>query len=377
MPPRSKRWSQITVATFFALLWLPLGIAIVQPDTMLSASEKRALSELPGRPRDAASLAALPAALDRYFDDHVGLRSDLIRAWAWLHIELLGVSPSKSLIVGRDGWFFFGDDDAVAQARGLARLSTAELREWARQLELRRSWLQERGAAYLVVFVPNKHRIYAEHLPDSVPRTSEGSTLDQLAEYLSKNSDVAVLDLRVELAQAKTHLRAYHKTDTHWNDHGAYAGYAAILRGASELLREQAPLRPVPVRRVDRTTPGLGLPRIVGLSRAYPELSHDLVVANPRASVPPHRRAAHRERAERQLPFALGTGDPQQPTAVMFRDSFANALVPYLSESFSRIVYIWSRDVDRRAVEVERPSLVIHEIAERFLGPPPREFGGR
>ena len=71
---------------------------------------------------------------------------------------------------------------------------------------------------------------------------------------------------------------------------------------------------------------------------------------------------------QRQLPFALGTGDASLPSAVMFRDSFANALIPFLSESFERIVYVWHPDVNAHVVELERADVVIQEVAERFLG---------
>ena len=131
------------------------------------------------------------------------------------------------------------------------------------------------------------------------------------------------------------------------------------------------------VRPFERTTPGLGLPRIVGLSKVYPERSFDLRVAEPRAEVPRKQRAGWEDRVRRQLPFALGTGDERLPKAVMFRDSFANALVPYLSESFSRIVYVWERDVNPEVVELEQPDVVIQEIAERFLGRAPRGINER
>jgi hypothetical protein len=52
----------------------------------------------------------------------------------------------------------------------------------------------------------------------------------------------------------------------------------------------------------------------------------------------------------------------------MFRDSFANALVPYLSEHFHRILYVWQRDLDSRVVLVEQPDVVIQQIVGRFLG---------
>ena len=40
-----------------------------------------------------------------------------------------------------------------------------ELLRWGRVLEERRRWLAERGISYLLVLVPNKHRMYAQYMP--------------------------------------------------------------------------------------------------------------------------------------------------------------------------------------------------------------------
>jgi len=372
--------SLATVAAFVALCWLPLVVSLASRDADVSQSEQRMLATLPPLVPASESLRwlpslgwleALPAALERYYDDRMGLRDDLIRAFAWLHIEALGLSPAPSLIVGKQGWFFFGDENAVEQYRGTARFDAAALDEWERVLRERRDWLAERGIAYLLVLVPNKERIYGDWMPDSIPRVRSESQLDQLVSRLESTRAAPFLDLREPLAAAARERRIYHKTDTHWNDLGAYVAYRAILARLASELPQLAGREPVAVRPLERTTPGLGLARIVGLSLAYPEQSLDLVVESPRAAPAQRRRADLDERIRKRLPFALGTGDPALPTAVLFRDSFADALIPFLSESFSRIVYVWERDVDPAVVESETPDVVIQQIAERFLDRPP------
>ena len=59
--------------------------------------------------------------------------------------------------------------------------------------------------------------------------------------------------------------------------------------------------------------------------------------------------------------------DVRLPRAVIFRDSFMSGMVPFLSEHFSRAVYLWQNDVDRDLVLRERPNLVIFEIVGRRL----------
>ena len=65
----------------------------------------------------------------------------------------------------------------------------------------------------------------------------------------------------------------------------------------------------------------------------------------------------------------LVTGIPGStlPRAVILRDSFASQLAPFLSEHFSRAVYLWQNDFDAEVVEREHPDIVIQEIVGRHL----------
>ena len=56
-----------------------------------------------------------------------------------------------------------------------------------------------------------------------------------------------------------------------------------------------------------------------------------------------------------------------RPRAVIFRDSFGSAMIPFLSEHFSRAVYVWQNDLDPALVLQERPTVVIQEWVGRHL----------
>lgn len=53
---------------------------------------------------------------------------------------------------------------------------------------------------------------------------------------------------------------------------------------------------------------------------------------------------------------------------VVFRDSFSTALLPYLSETFGEVVYIWDHHLNPYSslVRDEKPQIVIHEMVSRF-----------
>jgi alginate O-acetyltransferase complex protein AlgJ len=59
--------------------------------------------------------------------------------------------------------------------------------------------------------------------------------------------------------------------------------------------------------------------------------------------------------------------DASRPRAVVFRDSFGSALIPFLSEHFARALYLWQYNFDPEVVLAERPTVVIQEWVGRRL----------
>jgi hypothetical protein len=58
------------------------------------------------------------------------------------------------------------------------------------------------------------------------------------------------------------------------------------------------------------------------------------------------------------------------PRAVIFRDSTSQFVVDLLAQHFSRSVFVWHQgQVVKDVVERERPDVVIHAMAERFVTP--------
>ena len=97
-------------------------------------------------------------------------------------------------------------------------------------------------------------------------------------------------------------------------------------------------------------------------------------LSEPRAKIKREHRKGYSERVRRLQPIAHGVDDPRLLRAVMFRDSFGNALVPYMAENFKRILFVWNRDIDPRIIKLEQPDVVIQEIVGRFLGRRPKSL---
>lgn len=356
------------VAAFVAALVTPGMVMLAGVDGEVPAGENRDLAPRPARPATWAAVRAFPAAAARYFEDHFGLRARLVRWQALLRLRLLGSSASPDVIVGKDGWLFYAGDGASEDMASAVPFTSAELEAWRTTLEHTRDWMEAHGIAYVFVLAPDKHAIYPEQLPPSIHRIGAETRTDALVNYLREHSTVPVLDLRGPLLAAKGAERIYHRTDTHWNDLGAFAASEAIRRLLPSRVGAAASGRGAFAERTV-TVPGFDLAGMLGVAGAVTERDLQLVPVRPPGAriVEP----AHPDTRLMDARLVTEHIDRTLPRAVVFRDSFGSALVPFLSEHFSRAVYLWQYNVDPDVVLAERPQVVIQEWVGRRLSTMP------
>jgi alginate O-acetyltransferase complex protein AlgJ len=363
----SRRLQDLLLSILFlALLSLPVLTNVLRIETTGRDGEKRKAAPFPTAEPTWSSISSLGSRFQGYFQDNFGLRTPLIRAHALLDAEVLGVSPSPTVLFGRDGWLFYADDGGTEDIIADTRLTDEELELWKKILVDNRDWLRARGIEYVFTLAPDKHAIYPEYLPSSIRRLGAEAMMDQLAAFLQAQTDLVFVDLKTPLLEAKAHERVYDRTDTHWNRRGAYVGYRAIMSAVAarvpgvELPWARADF--VPVRTI---APGQDLAVMLRLSDVLSEESLSLAPLRPRQArvVEPSNPSPNGDEAYLVTEIAGST----RPRAVVFRDSFTSRLIPYLSEHFSRTVYLWQNDLDPAEVLKEHPAVVIHQIVGRHL----------
>jgi hypothetical protein len=352
------------VVCFVAVLCAPLAVNLAGRDGADAGAENRELAPFPRGDGTLATLVTVPGQFGRWFDDHFGFRSTLVRWYGETRLFGLGVSPTTSVTRGRDGWFFYADDKAIEDFVSDDPLTPEGIANWRKAIVDARRWLRARNAGYLFLIAPDKHAIYPEAMPATLTRSGAMSRTDQL--YGSLQDTGVVVDVRPALRQAKGAERIYFKTDTHWNDRGAYAAYVAIVNAA----RAQVAAIPGPWPRsdfepVERDVEAGDLAGMMGLKRVLRERDLSLAPRRPRLARVVEPPGAEKI-AEEGLLITEIPGSAL-PRAVIFRDSFTSRLVPFLSEHFSRAVYMWQNDFDAQAVLRERPDIVIQEIVGRHL----------
>jgi len=338
-------------ALFVVIISLPLAANLAGVDGADPGAEHR-------------ELATWKDGLTNWFDDHFGFRSALVRWYGESRLFGFGVSPSPAVIVGRDGWFFYADDKAVEDYANVELLDDAAIANWREAVLRARNWLQARGIGYVFTIAPDKHVLYGEAFPSTIARIHDTSRADQL--FVALQDTGLAIDTRPALLEARQRERIYNQTDTHWNDRGALIAYQQIINA----VRERVPSTPPAWTRhdfeaVERTTEGMDLAGMMGLTRVLRETDLALRPTRPRRARVVEPTGAHETDEEGRLVTEID--DPSLPRAVIFRDSFVSRLVPFLSEHFSRAVYLWQNDFDAAEVLKEHPDVVIQEIVGRHL----------
>lgn len=285
-----------------------------------------------------------------------------------------GVPPGVH--VGRDGWLFWvGRSGETAALYAESWRMRWTLWRWTRLIERRARRAAALGARYVEVVVPDKLSIEADRLSSAIidPCLAPGR---RLGEWVGKSRAAdAWVDLFGPLDRARAGTDVFFKTDTHWTFPGCLAGYAALCEAC-------------------------GLAPAANVAAAIAREPQDYLFDTGRKLVPPVKERATpyefaftakrvdanalvRFREERDLDgkggFYVGSRsvylneapglDPRR--VVLFGDSFSlefgYTFATTLAESFRELHVIWSANIDWRYVEVVRPDLVVHEIAERFL----------
>jgi alginate O-acetyltransferase complex protein AlgJ len=355
--------NKLLIALFVLVISLPLAGNLAGMDGASPNDENVAtFPELNGSWR---SVTGFAEDLASWFDDHFAFRATLVRWSAEVRLFGLGVSPTTSVIKGREGWFFYGEDGSIEDYAQVDPLTQNAQENWRSALVRAHDWLQRRNVAYVFTVAPDKYAIYPEEMPASLARVGSVSRADQLYQAMS-GTGLAVVDVRPALLRARSGERLYQKTDTHWNERGALLAYQAII-GA---VRAAVPRTPRAWTRDDfepisREVEGMDLARMMGLKPVLREIDLALTPKRPRqARVVEPAGADPTDELGRLVTEIPGSSLPR---AVIFRDSFVSHLVPFLSEHFSRAVYVWQNDFDAALVEQEQPDVVIQEIVSRHL----------
>jgi hypothetical protein len=324
-------------------------------------------------PLNIKRLDPFPKSYEDYFEKSLEIKPWMVGINSKLKMNVFNLSPNpERVMVGRDKWLFLAGDNTEVY-RGTNLFTAAELQTIKDRIHARALRARSASRKFYFVIVPIKQSIYPEYLPLSVKKVKDKTWMDQVYNLFADDSLVEMIDVRDALIVEKPNHLLYYKTDNHWNDIGGYVAYKKI---ASVLQADFPAIRPV------------GLDLFV-MDSARVESGGEAVLMNAddwlretKYDYNPGRLCKAKEgikkgyKAPEGFPYPWDyemvreTGDTTLPDAIIIRDSFGDAMLPYLSENFNRSVFIfdaWQYKANYEIIDAENPDLVLYMVVESDL----------
>jgi len=301
---------------------------------------------------------------DKYYTSNFSLKKYLFKPYYFIQNNIFRKDPlPKKVVKGKNGWMFLGDSysNVILESRGLSKFNKRQLNLIQKNVLTRTNILKENDITYYLAIAPNKHTIYGDKLfaTNYNGETKKTQVLDALSV-----KDLKVIDLGKGFDTIKEQL--FFKTNTHWNDLGAYYGYRNLIEA---IKREFINVTPVSLNDVDietKTSYSEDLTKMLNIR--IKEIREKYKVKNPKSRKIKSRLTIPNDYSRKPDTYEHRYKSNSNGLKVLiFRDSFSTAMEKYLAESFGETIFIWGSIIDEELILKEKPDIVIHEIIERNI----------
>lgn len=335
------------IAIILAILLLPFaGMVWARNDVTI---ENTALSEWPDLMVEDGPNVAYLSGMGDYFEDHFAYRQEIITANAQLRAAAIGVSATDQVVVGTDEWLYYSGtlDDYL----GRNQLSPRGVQNIAHNVSLMQQYVESKGSKFIFTVAPNKNSLYDQNMPYYYIE-GETSTIDTLVPELVR-MNVHYADL-FSLYEEQDEI-LYFKRDTHWNAKGALLAYNSILDALDKQHEDYEDAAYV------TKTDHIGDLDTM-LYPAAPQLEDEYYYQESDTGY------TYEGEFESVEDSWIHTTDPsEEEVLLMYRDSFGNALIPFLADEFGSAYFSKLVPYNLGNLDEYDPDYVIVERAERHL----------
>ncbi|WP_300036345.1 acyltransferase family protein [uncultured Roseobacter sp.] len=267
---------------------------------------------------------------------------------------------------GQEDWLFLGNafDDTVAKLKLASPPDPANIEQETTLFANLAEAAETAGSRVALLISPNKSTIYPEYLPVGI-EPSERRYVSYFSERLDAIANLTVVDPTEDLLRTKQSAGLlYYRTDTHWNDKGAFRAFS--------VLADRIGL-PVPEVSFKASTPYSG--DLVGISdlAGFPVTAGDNWqiewASQPDLESLPleHQPETSFGRTE----IVMNNAPLSEQTVWVIGDSFTNSVAPYINAAFQEVHYRghWNSKLRTLPQDLttakEKPDLIIVIRVER------------
>ena len=345
-----------------AILVIPLvGMSWARTDVTY---ESRELAEMPEVKNGDGSLnIGFLADAGAYFEDRFAYRNEIVTANSGLR-ALFATSSTDQVVIGKDGWLYYGG--TLPDYLGQSAMTDRALNNVAHNVGLIERYVESHGARFLFTIAPNKNTLYPEHMPYYYLASSSASNATRLKERLGREG-IEYLDLFEVFNSFDADDRAeetwYLKRDTHWNNAGALIAASAIVNALGRDFH--GPAFADGAKREDFTgdLESILFPASPGVEENWYYEGYDDGDGFS-GSLWSYARGENVTDAEVVTRSEI---TESESTLLMFRDSFGNALIPFLAAEFNQAMFSKLVPYNVALLAAEDRDVVVIERAERHV----------
>jgi hypothetical protein len=355
-------------AVFFLLISSEIISHVFNSKRLMMESERRLPNYCPDLRMD--SLNTFAKKFDKYLEDQLTGRKNINTINNLIEYSIFHeLADNPNVYFGKDGWMYFVGETAREAFENRHPLTPEQLVKMKEVLIARRDWLKQRGIHFYLIFPPMAYSVYEENLGPRLFRHNKKSKLDQLLEYLKKNTDLDVIDIYTPIMQAKKKcpFELYYKTDVHWNYVGAYFAYHAMI----DYMKKDFPDIGDALAFKDifwfQFDDHIGvLLKLIALDDYL--TNHECFPCSKYLNTKTDTlHPVYPEYVSPEDPLCIVNKHVHRPKMLMFRDSFSFWLIKYLTNHFSSSTYLWTPIFYPSIIEKEKPDIVIQEMADHFI----------
>lgn len=336
--------SKITTILFAGLIISISIVNIISPSKAFSSKENRYLQTLPEVNKKDIMSGEFSSDFEKYTTDQFIGRDLWIGFKTALDLAILKKDNTR-VYFGKDDYLFDVDKAIDVEQLDKNLVSVNKFLEKLQSIN--------REIKITTLLIPTKSQILKDKLPKYGPLVDEKALLEKIR--LALNDNIKIIDL-MDTLKEKRNEYIYYKTDHHWTTMGAYYGYKEYMEETGQIPLDQSEFT---IETISDDFYGTSY-RKANLLFALPD---DMLIYKPKSDISykvtynleSQTNTLYDEtflnKTDKYSYFFGGdkaiveieTSIKNNKTILILKDSFANSLIPFLTNHYEKIIVIDTR----------------------------------
>lgn len=344
----NKRFAKIFVGLFLAVIAFPfVGSFFYKTDFAVEKKTPVPFPELID-PDDGKLNINFLSEMGDYFTERFAFRQEMTTLDAKLSAALTDTSVKDQVVYGKDGWLYYFE--TLDEYFGRNTLSERGINNCVKNLKLINDHCDSKGIKFVYSMPSIKADLYPEHMPFNYIKGNDNNR-EKLKSGLDK-AGVSYVDLHEAFSNDPRVM--YHKLDSHWNNEGAAF--------AAKLLQDNVGGESIDYKNEEYDVKkdfrgdiyGMLFPKGGELDdNIYYKRSHIFEYVSGSSSPEDFDFETKAEGKEGSL--------------VMFRDSYGNALTPFMADYYSKAYFTQCMPYDLTYLDEYEADTMMVELTQRHI----------